>query len=609
MVRGYLASLRVRLILLVLIAVIPALGLILYTASEQRRLATAQAQQDALRLARLVSANQAQVIEGVRQLLVALAQLPAVRAGNSAACSALFADFLKQYPRYSNFGVAGLDGDVVCSALPPGGAVNIADRSYFQHAVRARAFAIGDYQIGRISRRATVAFGYPVLDEAGRVQAVAFAGLELAWLNELAAEAELPPGSILTVVDRNGTILARYPNPEDWVGKSVPDAPIIAIILRTPGDGTAEAPALDGTLYLFGFTPLGPDSQADGVRLSIGIPRALAFAQADRTLVQNLAGLGLAAALALAAAWLGSEVFVLRQVTGLVGATRRLSAGDLSARTGLGDGRGELSQLARAFDDMARSLQQQHEQRLLEEQVRLQLAALLGELARAAEVQATLLPREVPVVPGFEIAARCVSARDVGGDFYDWQQPVPGIVPLTLGDVMGKGMPAALLMATVRAALRAVACQNGPAAALELTARALAVDLERSESFVTLFHAQLDAAARRLVYVDAGHGHVFVRRAAGTVEQLRPRELPLGILADDYHEGALTFAAGDALVLYSDGLIDARPDLALDQPTLATHLAGTMSAQDMVDRLIQLTAPPGPPPDDLTVVVLRCTGE
>jgi phosphoserine phosphatase RsbU/P len=376
----------------------------------------------------------------------------------------------------------------------------------------------------------------------------------------------------------------------------------------TPGEGTAEAPGLDGVPRLFGFTSLGGGLQADGARLSVGIPKELVFAEADRLQLRNLAGLGLVGVLTLAAAWLGSDLFVLRQVRALVRATRRLSAGDLSARTGLPDRSGELGHLALAFDEMAESLQQQHEQRLLAEQVRLELATLLGELARAAEVQAALLPCDAPALPGFELAARCVPAREVGGDFYDWQRPTPGLLPLTLGDVMGKGMPAALLMATVRAALRAVATQHRPAAALELTGRALEVDLDRSDSFVTLFHAQLDVTARRLIYVDAGHGHVFMRRVNGTVEELRPREFPLGVPCEDgYQEGVLTFGAGDTLVLYSDGLIEARPDLALDRSALGDHLAGARSAQDMVDRLIELTAPPGPPPDDLTVVVLRCT--
>ena len=121
---------------------------------------------------------------------------------------------------------------------------------------------------------------------------------------------------------------------------------------------------------------------------------------------------------------------------------------------------------------------------------------LEAELARAAQVQAELLQLDPPVLDGFELAARCVPARDVGGDFYGWHEPSPGVLKLTVGDVMGKGMPAALLMATVRAAIRAVARTQPPAPAVELTAGALQSDFERSGSFVTLFHAQLDVAAR-----------------------------------------------------------------------------------------------------------------
>lgn len=232
---------------------------------------------------------------------------------------------------------------------------------------------------------------------------------------------------------------------------------------------------------------------------------------------------------------------------------------------------------------------------------------LEAELARAGRVQAELLPHAAPRIAGFEVAARCLPARDVGGDFYDWQEPEPGLLTLTLGDVMGKGMPAALLMATVRAALRAVSVCNSPATALEQAGRALEGDLERSSSFVTLFHARLDAATRRLDFVDAGHGHVFVRRADGTPVELGPRALPLGVLTDQaYEQGALTLEPGDALVLYSDGLIDARPDLCLDSASLATRLQGAGAAQEMVDRLIDLAGLAVSQPDDLTIVVLYC---
>lgn len=231
------------------------------------------------------------------------------------------------------------------------------------------------------------------------------------------------------------------------------------------------------------------------------------------------------------------------------------------------------------------------------------------ELVYAAEVQAKLLPRTHPLVADFDIAARCVPAKQVGGDFFDWQEVFPGIWTLTLGDVMGKGMAAAMLMATVRAAIRAVARNHRPAAALELAEQALLSDLDSSESFVTLFHAQLDTAERRLSFVDCGHGYAFMRRRSGEVEDLLPRGLPVGVPGSkNYMEGEITFAAGDILVLYSDGLPDARPELALNNLILGEYVAGGASAADMVERLIGLTEQPGPLPDDVTVLVVRYTG-
>lgn len=233
---------------------------------------------------------------------------------------------------------------------------------------------------------------------------------------------------------------------------------------------------------------------------------------------------------------------------------------------------------------------------------------LEAELEVAAEIQKKLLPQRPPLVAGFEIAASCRPAQHVGGDFYDWQEMAPGLLTLTLGDVMGKGLAAAMVMATVRAALRAVSQANAPARALGLAEQALHQDLSSSDSFVTLFHARLDAPARLLTYVDCGHGFVFLRRADGRVLELQPRGLPFGILIKgEYHEGSLRFEAGDSLVLYSDGLIDALPERAFDNAALAEQLAGATGASEMVARLTALVPQGAQRPDDLTVLVAFCT--
>jgi serine phosphatase RsbU (regulator of sigma subunit) len=244
--------------------------------------------------------------------------------------------------------------------------------------------------------------------------------------------------------------------------------------------------------------------------------------------------------------------------------------------------------------------------KLLRRELEKKQAQLAQEIARAAAVQAELLPTEQPALAGFEIGARCIPASAVGGDFYDWQQLPTGTLSLTVGDVMGKGMSAALLMATVRAVIRATVTEHGPASAVRQTAAALDGDLARSGSFVTLFHAQLNVATAELRYVDAGHGHVFLRRATGSIETLPPWGLPLGVAStEDYHDGSVTLGDGDLLVIYSDGLSEARPDLFRDQAALAAQIPEHEPVSQTAQRLVELATSAGPLPDDLTVVVVR----
>jgi signal transduction histidine kinase len=370
MARLSLASVRARLLLLVLLAVIPALGLTLYTNLEERQLRKTQVQEQAMRLSRLVSADHERLIEDARQLLVTLAAFPAVRDRNRAACNTLFADLLARRSSYANLAVVDADGNVICTALPMTGQVYVGDRVYFQRALETRDFGIGEYQVGRVTGKATLNFGYPVLDDAGHVRAVVVAALDLAWLNQLASQAGLPPGSMLTVIDRNGTILSRYPDEGKWVGKLMPESLVLKAILTQQGNGTTEAPGMDGIPRLFSFAPFGGRAQSANAYVSVGIPAAVAFAGANQILARNLAALGLVAGLALAAAWVGGNLFIVRQIQALVRATKRVAAGELGVRTGLPQGQGELSQLAGAFDQMAESLERAHERRLLEEDLR-----------------------------------------------------------------------------------------------------------------------------------------------------------------------------------------------------------------------------------------------
>ena len=356
-IRFFLSSLRARLLLLVVIAILPTFGLILYSTTEQQRLAAMQAHAEALRLVRIASESHRHLIDEGRRLLTVLAKVPEVRGGDPGTCRALFADLVKRFPLYTNASAAHPNGDVFCSGLPLAAPVNFADRPYFRRTLETRDFTVSEYQIGRISGKPVVTLSYPSVDASGVVRAVVSLGLGLDWLGELAAESQLPPGSSITIIDRAGTILARVPASATWVGKTVPEAPSIRAILSRLGEGTVQAVGVDGVERLYAFTPLLGVKAPGPLYVSVGIPTDVAYAEVRRIFRWNLVGLGLTTALMLVAAWVGSDLLILGRVRALTGAATRLAAGDLSARTKLRGGRDELGTLATTFDVMADSLE------------------------------------------------------------------------------------------------------------------------------------------------------------------------------------------------------------------------------------------------------------
>lgn len=352
--RDFLASLRVRLLLLVTLALLPILFLMLHTHQDQRHLAVTEVQQTALQLARLAANDQQRLLEGARQLLVVLAQLPSVQNHDAAACSLFMAGLLPQYPLYENLGAADLDGDIFCSAIPSTSRPNVVDRPWFQQAFETRDFVSGDYIIARITGRPTLSTAYPVFDKAGQPQAAVFAGIDLGWIDDLVAKAQLPPDSTLSVVDYRGTILTRYPDPDRWRGS--PLSPSLMQPLLAHGEGVIEAPGLDGVPRLYAFTQLCCLPGGD-IYVRVGIPTAVAFAEPNRMLSRNLVTLGVVTLVVFVLAWGGAHLFVLRPLGALLSVIQRFEAGDSSARTGADRGGGELGHLGRAFDQMAATVE------------------------------------------------------------------------------------------------------------------------------------------------------------------------------------------------------------------------------------------------------------
>lgn len=348
-------------VFLVLLALLPGLGLAFDMAAAARRREATHVQAQAVLLARLASENQERLIVETREILDFLAHSTKIRENDPKACRDRVTRLLELHPTYANFGLITPHGTIVCSALPPPRPANLVDRPYFARAVASKGFAVGEYETGGITRKATINFGYPVLDASGRVQSVVFAALDLAWINRLATAAELPPGATLTLIDRHGTVLAHYPDPDRWVGRTAPQAGITTRMMAA-GEGVAETRGMDGVPRLHGFTRLRGSDQAGDVYLSVGLPTAVAYAEANRQFIRTLPMLGIVGLLTLIVAWLGGSRYILRPVNAVVTAAKRIAAGDLSARTGMPAGRGELGRLMHTFDEMAGTLERQTSQ-------------------------------------------------------------------------------------------------------------------------------------------------------------------------------------------------------------------------------------------------------
>lgn len=352
------SGLRLRLLLLVLLASAPPAALTIYTAWENRQQQKSDWRQDSLKLVQLTAREEDELIGGTRQLLRAIAESAQVRSGQPGNTRKFLAKLLADDARYVNLGVINTNGDVLVSALPVPGAVNVGDRTYFQRALYTRSLSIGDYQVGRITGKPSINFGYPVQDRNGEVTAVVFAALDLDWFNrsQYALQSQLPSGATWTKIDLNGTILVQQPASEKWIGRPWPEKALLNTFL-TQKNGLMEAVNAQGISIVYMFVSTRSSLVAGDVITILSIPKNILYTEANRVAVRSLLLLALAGGLVFALGGFGSNLLILRPVRTLVNASARLAAGDLSTRTGLPYHGAELGQLARTFDQMAEALE------------------------------------------------------------------------------------------------------------------------------------------------------------------------------------------------------------------------------------------------------------
>ena len=351
-------DLRARLFILVLLAILPALAIQAYNEIELKRSREAEVRVDALRLAKFASGELDRIVENGHGLLVAFANLPAVRNQDASECSAYAAALNKAFPKYVALGATDLDGRVFCSSVPITPEASATDRWFFKEAIQNRNFVVGDYTIGRIVRKPILPLVLPFSGIEGSVRGIVYLSLDIDWLAEyFQGRREINKDATLSIADRNGVILVRLPDTSRYVGTKFAAVYDRYIFAKEPG--TAEIVGVDGITRILGYAPL--QYPPSGLYVGVGLTTATAFAAVNEAskagFIMIAAGLGFGLLLA----WLGGRYFISRPIGKLVEASEHWRRGDFAARAGLSQGHSEIAQLGRTFDSMAGALHRQQQ--------------------------------------------------------------------------------------------------------------------------------------------------------------------------------------------------------------------------------------------------------
>lgn len=286
-----------------------------------------------------------------------------------------------------------------------------------------------------------------------------------------------------------------------------------------------------------------------------------------------------------------------------------LVVADKESRSGIGpfvEGDGQTLSLFANQAAIALETAELHRQALEKE-------GLERELELASEIQRRLLPTQAPDVPGYEIRGWSRPARQVGGDYYDLMRLPNDELGIVLGDVSGKGMPAALMVSTLHAGLQLLSTRQPDATEIMERFNQYLFESSASNRFATLIFSRLHLESGRLRFVNAGHNPGLLLRPSGTIDRLPAGGLPLGLLANTvYREQEVTVAPGELLCLYSDGLTEAVSESGEEfgerrLGELLRAIEGMPLAEciDTIRERMDAWAGAAPQADDQTVLLLR----
>ena len=344
-------NLTVRLIILVLIAICPAIVIQAYNEYELRKAREADIREQVVQITKQFGEEIGELREGARQLLLALAQLTPVKLRESEACNALFGTLASQYANYGVLAAADTDGRIFCSSSGLAYS-SVADQPFFKRAMAQDGLAVGNYWEDPATGQRMIHFALKFGGGAGLPAGVVFAGLDLRWLSEHLKERGLSLTSSILIADREGNIIARLPNPEALVGKNMRKGHAEHMDGNTTG--WEEGVGVDGATRIFGYVP--PALPPRDFFLSAGQSKAEAFAAIDSATARGVALIVFGLLAATFAAVLGGRRFLQEPISGLVTFATEWRNGNYDARVKVRHPASEIGHLGATFNAMADAL-------------------------------------------------------------------------------------------------------------------------------------------------------------------------------------------------------------------------------------------------------------
>ena len=383
-------TLRGRLVSLICFATLPAFLFTFYVANTERTSVLKRVEKDAFLLAQLASREHAHQMEGAKALLIRLGDMlgHAPRLGAQNWCPKFLPPLLAGYPQFTTIGVLAPSGDLICSAYPVIGHINMKSNSAFLRALGSTNVEIGDYTVGPVINRPLIHMAYAIRNQANVPQVVVFVGLELRWLAELTKQAELPPEYSLLIADQHGQVLIH----SGGGIKSAQDGILpFTTLTELAGNGqrsiVVKMPGIGKKLLV-----AAPLSKIAGVSIIAALPLDYIFGPANYAFLRTVLALSFLTLFTIACTLFAAEISVLRILRQLTGTVRHFGAGNVAARMSISPNHGELTELARAFNTMANDIETRQREAL---EIQNQLRALSHRLVLAREDEAGRIAREL----------------------------------------------------------------------------------------------------------------------------------------------------------------------------------------------------------------------